>query len=61
MLAAMYIYIDKRIRNSLIHKLLVSEGYEIGLMGADERHGIWCCLQELILIINVTCIYGKES
>lgn len=41
--------------------MTVYEGYENGVMGPDERHGIWCCLQELILIINVTCIYAKES
>jgi len=40
---------------------LFRERYEIGEMGPDERHGIWCCLEGLILIINVTCIYGKES
>jgi len=40
---------------------LFKEGYGIGEMGPDERLGIWCCLQGLILIINVTCLYGKES
>jgi len=25
-------------------ELLVKEGYKIGLMRPNERHGIWCCL-----------------
>ena len=45
----MNIYRQKDLQETInwVLELLLKKEYEIGVMGPNERHGMWCCLREL--------------